>query len=66
MLENLALMLFTDNLFASAVRMDLLPLIFFSIVFGGLLTTMGSRVSGIADLIEQINHALMSFVLLIR
>ena len=26
---------------------------------------MGSRVSGIADLIEQVNHALMSFVLLI-
>jgi len=64
-LKNLVLMLFTDNLFESAVRMDLLPLIFFSIVFAGMLTTMGSRVVALTGMIEQVNDALMSFVLLL-
>ncbi len=64
-LHNLALMLFTDNLFKSAVNVDLLPLIFFSIVFAGMLTTMGPRVAGLTELIDQANHAMMSFVLLL-
>ena len=64
-LHNLALMLFTDNLFRSAVNMDLLPLIFFSIIFAGMLTTMGPRVAGLTELIDQANHAMMSFVMLL-
>ena len=64
-LENLALMLFTDNLFKSAVNMDLLPLIFFSIIFAGMLTTMGNRVRGLTELISQANDAMMSFVMLL-
>lgn len=64
-LENLALMLFTDNLFQSAAKMELLPLIVFSIVFAGLLTTMGDRVSGLTGLIVQANDALMAFVLFV-
>lgn len=64
-LNNLILMLFTDNLFRSAAQMDLLPLIFFSMVFAGMLTTMGSRVATLTDMIEQVNDALMYFVLLL-
>ncbi|MEM7811074.1 MAG: dicarboxylate/amino acid:cation symporter [Planctomycetota bacterium] len=63
--SNLTLMLFTDNLFKSAAETDLLPLIAFSIVFAGMLTTLGERVDGLTSLIDQINHALMQFVLLI-
>ncbi len=64
-LNNLVLMLFTDNLFDSAANTDLLPLIIFSIIFAGMLTTMGSRVETITSIIVQINDALISFVLLL-
>jgi len=64
-LENLVLMLFTDNLFGAAVNGDLLPLIVFSIFFAGLLTTMDSRVNSLTDIINQVNNALMSFVLVL-
>ena len=62
-LRNLALMLFTNNLFHSATEGSLLPLIIFSIMFAGVLTTMGDRVSRITALIVQVNEAFLSFVL---
>ncbi|MFG0332824.1 MAG: dicarboxylate/amino acid:cation symporter [Maioricimonas sp. JB049] len=64
-LRNLALMLFTDNLIKSAANGDLLPLIVFSIVFAGMLTTLGERVATITKIISQFNHAIMAFVLLL-
>ncbi len=64
-LENLVLMLFTDNLFRSAVNMDLLPLIAFSIVFAALLTTIRPRVETIIRFVEQANEALMALILFI-
>ena len=64
-LNNLILMLFTDNLITSAAEMNLLPLIVFSIIFAGMLTTMGSRVSALTEIIAQINDALMAFILLL-
>jgi solute carrier family 1 (neuronal/epithelial high affinity glutamate transporter), member 1 len=63
--HNLVLMLFTDNLFKAAAEAQLLPLIVFSLVFAGMLTTLGERVDNITRIIDQANHALMSFVLLI-
>jgi len=63
--ENLLLMLFADNLFSAAAETNLLPLIVFSIIFAGMLTTMGDRVKAITDMIGQINDALMSFILLL-
>lgn len=63
--NNLLLMLFTDNLFAAAAETNLLPLIAFSIIFACMLTTMGSRVENITNMIEQINDALMSFIMLL-
>ena len=64
-LGNLVLMLFADNLFEAAATMNLLPLIVFAIIFSGMLTTMGERVKAITDMIEQINDAMMSFVMLL-
>ena len=63
--KNLVMMLFTDNLFASATGADLLPLIVFSILFAGMLTTMGSKVGQLTTLIEQANNALLSFIMLL-
>ncbi|VAX40916.1 Proton/glutamate symport protein @ Sodium/glutamate symport protein [hydrothermal vent metagenome] len=64
-LKNMVLMVFTDNLLKSASETNLLPLIVFSMVFAGMLTTMGERVDNITRLIEQANHALMAFVMLL-
>ncbi|MEN8260797.1 MAG: dicarboxylate/amino acid:cation symporter [Pseudomonadota bacterium] len=64
-LENLVTMLFTDNLIASAANSNLLPLIVFSIIFAGMLTTMGERVRAITEMIVQVNDALLSFILLL-
>lgn len=63
--EKLVLMLFTDNLIKSASEAQLLPLIVFSLVFAGMLTTLGERVDTITKIIDQANHALMSFVMLL-
>lgn len=64
-LENLVKSLFTDNLFTAAVETNLLPLIVFSIIFAGMLTTLGENVQVLKTGIEQINHALMAFVMLL-
>ncbi len=63
--SNLLLMLFTDNLFAAAAETQLLPLIVFSIIFAGMLTTLGSKVDDMTELISEANTALMSFVMLL-
>jgi Na+/H+-dicarboxylate symporter len=63
--KNLVLMLFTSNLLESMVEVNLLPVIVFSIVFAGMLTTMGKRSEAIANLVVSINDALMSFILLL-
>ena len=63
--RNLFLMLFTNNLLRSMVEINLLPLIVFSIVFGGMLTTLGQRAETIANLVLSINEALMNFILLL-
>jgi solute carrier family 1 (high affinity glutamate transporter) protein 1 len=62
--ENLILSLFTDNLFRAALEMNLLPLIVFSLIFAGMLTTL-PNVDVLKSGIEQINTALMAFVLLL-
>ena len=63
--HGLLLMLFTDNLLGSMVRANLLPLIVFSIIFAGMLTTMGQRSETIQNLVVSVNDALMSFVMLL-
>jgi len=62
--KNLLLSLFTDNLFKASLETNLLPLIVFSLIFAGMLTTL-PKVDVLKTGIEQINTALMSFVLLL-
>ena len=64
-IENILLMLVTDNLIKAAGEMNLLPLIVFSIIFAAMLTTMGEKVFAITRMINQVNDALMSFVMLL-
>ena len=64
-LENLVKSLFTDNLFTAAAETNLLPLIVFSIIFAGMLTTLGENVDILKRGIEQANHALMAFIMLL-
>ncbi len=63
-LRRLTLSLFTDNLFRSALEMNLLPLIVFSIIFAGVLTTL-PQVDTLKSLVEQANTALMALVMLL-
>ena len=63
--RNLLLMLFTDNLIAAAAETNLLALIVFSVIFAGMLTTMGQRVAAISQMIVQVNDGLLSFILLL-
>ena len=56
-LRGLVLMLFTDNLIESAAKTSLLPLIVFSIIFAGMLTTMGARVRALAEMITQVKRS---------
>ena len=64
-LQNLLLMLVTDNLFSAAAAANLLPLIVFSVIFAAMLTTLGSRVKGLCEMIDQSAHALLHFVQLL-
>ncbi len=63
--QGLVLMLFSDNLLHSMVDMQLLPLIVFSIIFAGMLTTMGEKGKTLTTLLVSINEALLSFVMLL-
>jgi len=62
-LENLLLMLVTDNLFAAMAHADLLPLIVFSILFAGVLTIMGEKADTVSAFILQVNEAFMAFIM---
>jgi Na+/H+-dicarboxylate symporter len=63
--ENLLLMLVTDNLFSAAAQANLLPLIVFSVIFAAMLTTLGSRVKTLTTMIDQSSDALLHFVQLL-
>ena len=63
--QGLVLMLFSGNLLHSMVDMQLLPLIVFSIIFAGMLTTMGEKGQTLSTLFVAINDALLSFVMLL-
>ncbi len=64
-LTNLFLSLAPSNLVEHAAKMDLLPLIVFSIFFAGVLTTMGSKGAPLSLLIVAANDAFLKIVLLL-
>jgi len=64
-LKQLVLMVFTDNLFGAMAEGNLLPLILFSVIFAGMLTTTGRQAETISRVITSANRALLDFVMLL-
>lgn len=54
-----------DNLFKAMAQTDVLPLIVFSLVFGGILTTMGEKSRSLIDFFSTMNEVVMKTVTLI-
>ncbi len=52
----------SPNLVESMVKMDILPLIIFSLFFGGVLTTLGEKGKGVIDFFDTVNEAIMKMV----
>jgi len=53
------------NLFKAMVNNNILPLIFFSLIFGGILTTLGSRGQPVIELFGGLNEAFLKFIRLL-
>ncbi len=53
------------NLFKAMADMEILPLIFFSLLFGGVLTTMGKRSEPVIEFFVIVNEAVMKIIHLI-
>jgi Na+/H+-dicarboxylate symporter len=53
------------NLFEAMVNNNILPLIFFSLIFGGILTTLGERGKSVIELFEGLNEAFLKFIRLL-
>lgn len=54
-----------SNLFQAAAETDVLPLIVFSLLFGGVLVSIGSKGKPVSDFFRSLNEALMKLVTLI-
>ncbi len=54
--------LIPKNLFSAMVNADVLPLIIFSLLFGGVLTTLGERGQLVIRVFEGVNEAIMVMV----
>ena len=55
----------TPNLFQSMAKMEILPIIIFSLVFGGVLTTLGEKGKLVISVFDGINIAIMKIVHLV-
>ena len=58
-------MMVAENIIESAAHTDILPLIFFSLLFGGVLTTLGAKGQIVLDFFDGVAEAMMSMVNLI-
>ena len=55
----------TPNLFDSMAKMEILPIIIFSLIFGGVLTTLGEKGKLVISVFDGINVAIMKIVHLV-
>ncbi|MDH5761494.1 MAG: dicarboxylate/amino acid:cation symporter [Nitrospinota bacterium] len=55
----------TPNLIKSMLEMDILPIIIFSLVFGGVLTTLGEKGKNVISFFDTVNEAIMKMVHLV-
>ncbi|MFQ5443105.1 MAG: dicarboxylate/amino acid:cation symporter [Nitrospinales bacterium] len=56
---------FTPNLVEAMANMEILPLIIFSLLFGGVLTTMGEKGKPVINFFDGVNEAIMRIVHLV-
>lgn len=61
-MKDLVLRLIPENLFVAMSENNLLPIIFMSVIFGGVLTTIGKRGRVVIDFFEAMNTAIMKIV----
>jgi Na+/H+-dicarboxylate symporter len=64
-IQDIVLSLVSPNIVASAAKMEILPLIVFSLVFAGILTTLGERGRPVIRFFDGVNAAIMKMVRLI-
>jgi len=64
-LVDVIVSLIPDNLFGAAAEGQILPLIIFSLIFGGVLTAIGNQGRTVINFFEGINAAIMKLVILI-
>ncbi len=62
---DILLSLISPNIMKSLSEMDVLPIIVFSLVFGGILTTIGERGRTVINFFDGVNEAIMKMVHLI-
>jgi Na+/H+-dicarboxylate symporter len=63
--SNILLSFVGNNIFASMAEMQMLPIIVFALVFGGVLTTLGDQGRPVIAFFEGVNAAIMKMVHLI-
>lgn len=61
-LSDIILSLFSTNIIQALAEGQMLPVIVFSLIFGGLLTTIGDQAKPLTDVLEAINTVIMKFV----
>ncbi|WP_454061098.1 dicarboxylate/amino acid:cation symporter [Candidatus Nitrospira salsa] len=62
LLKTILTSMVPQNLFAAMANTEVLPLIVFSLIFGGILTTIGEKGTIVIRLFEGINEAIMGIV----
>jgi solute carrier family 1 (neuronal/epithelial high affinity glutamate transporter), member 1 len=62
LLQTLLTTLVPKNLFAAMVNVEVLPLIIFSLIFGGVLTTLGEKGAFVIRFFDGVNDAIMAMV----
>ncbi|PHZ85359.1 dicarboxylate/amino acid:cation symporter [Paremcibacter congregatus] len=60
--SDILLSLISPNLVKSAVDLQLLPLVFFAVIFGAAVTTVGTAGGKVIDFFEGLNDAMMKIV----
>ena len=62
---NVIIGLIPRNLFKAMANNNILPLIVFSLIFGGILTTLGRKGKPVIELFEGLNEAFLKFIRLL-
>lgn len=64
-ISDLVLSMLSSNIMESIARGEMLPIIVFALVFGGILTTLGEKGKPVIAFFDGVNEAMMKFVGLI-